>query len=74
MKCVEVKWEDSSALTSSFWWTRKTCVKPLMIKSTGYVRHRTKKKIVLVSGYHKNGVSGMQAIPASAIRKIRKVK
>ena len=75
---VEVIWEDSAAAEGSFWRPGDRTISPVMIRSVGYVHERTKKKLVLIDGYHSaiedSQVSGLQVIPASAIRKVRKLR
>lgn len=79
MKRVEVTWEDSAAAAAGFWKAADETLTPVVVKSIGYVHQKTKRSLVLISGAHSGGtkspayVSGMQVIPCSAIRKVRKL-
>lgn len=75
MKSVVVIWIDSASALATTWNDKKASLNPVIVTSIGYVQHETKKKLVLVSGYHSGGqVAHIHVIPKVAILKYRKLK
>lgn len=76
-KVVEVDWEDS---VNSGGWHRANEVTEFakdpgpIVHTVGYVERRTKRHLVLAMSVHGTNRNHLQAIPWSAVKKVRRIK
>ena len=72
MRIVEVKWSDSAS--NGEWHRPKIKMGLARAKSVGYLKQKTKRKVVLVQSIGENQLQGLIAIPRSCVKRIRKLK
>lgn len=70
---VRVEWVDSAHIRQP-WAAKDETLSPVRCVSVGYVVERTKRKIVLAGDYTNDQHGRLIAIPATAIRRVKRLR
>lgn len=72
MKLVKITWVDSTTMSEDVWGLKDEVLKPLTVKSVGYIQKETKDYIALVGSYTDYQVCNRITIPKGCIKKVKK--
>ena len=75
MKIVRIEWVDAAYADSAGWRDSSESMRLPKIVSVGILHHKTKKRVVYVDSVSDGGkVSGMNIIPRSSIRSMKRLR